>query len=57
MMTPAAGSDLRRYNAATAHLQPPFAVIDLAALRANAASMARPASRSGWPANPSGAAR
>jgi D-serine deaminase-like pyridoxal phosphate-dependent protein len=41
MMTPAAGSDLRRYNAATAHLQPPFAVIDLAALRANAASMAR----------------
>ena len=41
MMTPAAGSDLRRYNAATAHLEPPFAVIDLAALRANAASMAR----------------
>jgi len=40
-MTPAAGSDLRRYNAATAHLEPPFAVIDLAALRANAASMAR----------------
>ncbi len=41
MMTAAAGSDLRRYNAATAHLEPPFAVIDLAALRANAASMAR----------------
>ncbi len=41
MMTPAAGSDLRRYNAATAHLEPPFAVVDLAALRANAASMAR----------------
>jgi len=40
-MTPAAGSDLGRYNAATAHLEPPFAVIDLAALRANAASMAR----------------
>jgi len=40
-MTAAAGSDLRRYNAATAHLEPPFAVIDLAALRANAASMAR----------------
>ena len=40
-MTSAAGSDLRRYNAATAHLEPPFAVIDLAALRANAASMAR----------------
>jgi hypothetical protein len=29
MMTPAAGSDLRRYNAATAHLEPPFAVIEL----------------------------
>jgi len=40
-MTLAAGSDLRRYNAATAHLEPPFAVVDLAALRANAASMAR----------------
>jgi len=40
-MTAAAGSDLRRYNAATAHLEPPFAVVDLAALRANAASMAR----------------
>jgi D-serine deaminase-like pyridoxal phosphate-dependent protein len=33
--------DLRRYNAATAHLDPPFAVVDLAALRANAADMTR----------------
>ena len=33
--------DLQRYNAATAHLEPPFAVIDLAAFRANAADMAR----------------
>lgn len=40
-MTPAAAGDLRRYNAATAHLEPPFAVLDLAAMRANAASMAR----------------
>ena len=31
--------DLQRYNAATAHLEPPFAVLDLAALRANAADM------------------
>ncbi len=31
--------DLQRYNAATAHLEPPFAVVDLAALRANAADM------------------
>ncbi len=31
--------DLRRYNAATAHLEPPFAVVDLGALRANAAGM------------------
>jgi D-serine deaminase-like pyridoxal phosphate-dependent protein len=38
---PAAASDLRRYNAATAHLEPPFAVLDLAAMRANAASMTR----------------
>jgi len=38
-MTPA--SDLRRYNTATAHLEPPFAVLDLAAMRANAESMAR----------------
>ncbi len=40
-MTPAAASDLRRYNAATAHLEPPFAILDLAAMRANAASMTR----------------
>jgi D-serine deaminase-like pyridoxal phosphate-dependent protein len=33
--------DLQRYNAATAHLEPPFAVLDLAALRANAADMTR----------------
>jgi D-serine deaminase-like pyridoxal phosphate-dependent protein len=33
--------DLQRYNAATAHLEPPFAIVDLAALRANAAGMAR----------------
>jgi D-serine deaminase-like pyridoxal phosphate-dependent protein len=33
--------DLRRLNAATAGLEPPFAVIDLAALRSNAAGMAR----------------
>lgn len=40
-MTPAAAGDLRRYNAATAHLEPPFAIVDLAAMRANAASMTR----------------
>ncbi len=33
--------DLRRYHAATAHLEPPFAVVDLAAFRANAADMTR----------------
>src|ERR1700729_267289 len=33
--------DLQRYDAATAHLEPPFAVVDLAALRANAADMTR----------------
>ncbi|HWG61598.1 MAG TPA: alanine racemase [Streptosporangiaceae bacterium] len=33
--------DLARYNAATAHLQPPFAIVDLAAMRANAAAMTR----------------
>jgi D-serine deaminase-like pyridoxal phosphate-dependent protein len=31
--------DLQRYDAATAHLEPPFAVLDLAALRANAEVM------------------
>ncbi len=34
-------ADLERYNAATAHLEPPFAVVDMAALRANAADMIR----------------
>jgi D-serine deaminase-like pyridoxal phosphate-dependent protein len=33
--------DLQRFNAATAHLEPPFAVVDLAAFRANAVDMAR----------------
>jgi D-serine deaminase-like pyridoxal phosphate-dependent protein len=32
-------AELDRLNEATAHLEPPFAVVDLAALRANAASM------------------
>jgi D-serine deaminase-like pyridoxal phosphate-dependent protein len=40
-VTPAAPGDLQRYNAATAHLEPPFAVLDLAAMRANATSMVR----------------
>jgi hypothetical protein len=53
----AAASDLDRYNAATAHLEPPLAIVDLAALRENAAAMTARAgaSRSGWPASPSGA--
>jgi D-serine deaminase-like pyridoxal phosphate-dependent protein len=34
-------ADLRRYDSATAHLEAPFAIVDLAAFRANAASMAR----------------
>jgi D-serine deaminase-like pyridoxal phosphate-dependent protein len=38
---PATAGDLRRYNAATAHLEPPFAILDLPAMRANAASMTR----------------
>jgi D-serine deaminase-like pyridoxal phosphate-dependent protein len=33
--------DLERYDCATAHLEPPFAAVDLAALRANAAAMTR----------------
>jgi D-serine deaminase-like pyridoxal phosphate-dependent protein len=33
--------DRQRYDSATAHLEPPFAVVDLAALRANAAAMTR----------------
>jgi D-serine deaminase-like pyridoxal phosphate-dependent protein len=40
-VNPASPPDLQRYNAATAHLEPPFAVVDLTALRANAADMAR----------------
>jgi len=41
-VTAAAGADdLRRLNAATEHLEPPFAIVDLAAFRANAAGMAR----------------
>ena len=44
-MSPSGGppgqADLTRYNAATAGLEPPFAVVDLAALRANAAGMTR----------------
>ncbi len=41
-MTPAVWSDdLRRLDAATADLEPPFAVVDLAALRSNAADMTR----------------
>ena len=37
----APAGDLERYDEATAHLEPPFAVVDLAALRANAATMTR----------------
>jgi D-serine deaminase-like pyridoxal phosphate-dependent protein len=33
--------DRQRYDSATAHLEPPFAVVDLVALRANAAAMTR----------------
>jgi hypothetical protein len=36
----AAASGPGRYNAATAHLEPPLAIVDLAALRRNAAAMA-----------------
>jgi D-serine deaminase-like pyridoxal phosphate-dependent protein len=32
-------ADLQRYNEATAHLEPPFAIVDLAAMRANAEAM------------------
>jgi D-serine deaminase-like pyridoxal phosphate-dependent protein len=38
---PPGPGDLQRYNTATAHLEPPFAVIDLAAFRANATDMTR----------------
>ena len=41
MTLAATGADLARLNAATAHLEPPFAVVDMAALRANAAAMRR----------------
>jgi D-serine deaminase-like pyridoxal phosphate-dependent protein len=34
-------ADLERYNEATAHLEPPFAIVDLAAMRANADAMTR----------------
>jgi D-serine deaminase-like pyridoxal phosphate-dependent protein len=34
-------ADLQRYDAATAHLEPPFAVVDMEALRLNASVMAR----------------
>src|ERR1700684_3596625 len=44
-MSPSGGppgpADLTRYNAATAGLEPPFAVVDLAAMRANAQAMTR----------------
>jgi D-serine deaminase-like pyridoxal phosphate-dependent protein len=39
MSVPVTPGDLLRYNAATAHLEPPFAVVDLAAMRANAEAM------------------
>ena len=41
MTIPLAPGDLERYNAATAHLEPPFAVVDLTAMRANAEAMTR----------------
>ena len=41
MVLAAAQRDADRLNAATAHLEPPFAVVDMAALRANAAAMQR----------------
>jgi D-serine deaminase-like pyridoxal phosphate-dependent protein len=34
-------ANLQRYDSATAHLEAPFAIVDLAAFRANAAAMAR----------------
>jgi D-serine deaminase-like pyridoxal phosphate-dependent protein len=37
----APADDMRRLNAATSNLDPPFAVVDLAAMRANAADMTR----------------
>jgi hypothetical protein len=38
---PVSPGDLQRYEAATAHLEPPFAVVDLTAMRANAEAMTR----------------
>jgi len=38
-------ADLRRYDSATARLDAPFAIVDLAAFRANAAAMTRRAGR------------
>ncbi len=38
---PVTAEDLQRYDTATAHLEPPFAVVDLTALRANAEGMTR----------------
>ncbi len=43
-MNMAAGDDLKRLNAASSQFEPPFAVVDLAALRSNAAGMALRAS-------------
>ena len=40
-MSQAAATVQQRYDSATARLEPPFAVIDLAAMRANAAAMVR----------------
>jgi len=39
--TPTRADLRRRYDAATAHLEPPFAAVDLAAFRANAADLVR----------------
>ena len=39
--TAAGADDLKRLNGATSQLEPPFAVVDLEALRSNAADMAR----------------
>ncbi len=41
MTSPLPLADLERYDAATAHLEPPFAVVDLTAMRANAEAMTR----------------
>jgi D-serine deaminase-like pyridoxal phosphate-dependent protein len=41
LSTSAEADDLRRLNAATSELEPPFAVVDMAAFRTNAADMTR----------------